>query len=598
MIPSIQDHGSHLAYAGFAALASLAIYVFMPSLPTFLSSGSEVESPASSEFSRNSRYIVGLYNKANDCFANSVLQALASSPILRQYLDDSRFRDQPLTVALKTIIQGILPFLHLSCLPDLWATVDLNNPIRYPRSISPWPFLHVLEVIYKSRITRSQHDAHELLHLILETITDEHDKKLRETAANEMALESGERAEDEKVERDVNFPHEFMPFEGTTVDTIRCLQCGNSPEPKSTNFIVLTLNVPQQSSATLEDCMSSLLSSEHISDYGCQACRLKELIGTVSQKTKLDEAGEEIVAGSSTSSKEIPDFVKDPLGYLHYLQNLDPNVDLHPQVEARLPKSVKSTIVRTTSLGHLPDMFICHLSRSIFYSTATRNSCRVSFPEKLTVYSSQNAKSKLSSLVLGNSAEEQSSEDGSKTYRLVAMVRHMGTHSAGHYECYRRKEMFKNYDLEAVAALNASSPLVADSCVGAEAATTTSRMSENLPTYAENSSATSKEDLLLGTKLGAISESENNSVGPSRDESPTRLPRWSRSYTATKKLYRQFTGGKSWWRISDDKVWECTTDEVLRQVQSVYLLVYERIPPTELKKRSSSRRRATAAQKL
>ncbi|KAK9336387.1 hypothetical protein LIPSTDRAFT_305714 [Lipomyces starkeyi NRRL Y-11557] len=580
MIPSIQDHGSHLAYAGFAALASLAIYVFMPSLPTFLSSGSEVESPASSEFSRNSRYIVGLYNKANDCFANSVLQALASSPILRQYLDDSRFRDQPLTVALKTIIQ------------------DLNNPIRYPRSISPWPFLHVLEVIYKSRITRSQHDAHELLHLILETITDEHDKKLRETAANEMALESGERAEDEKVERDVNFPHEFMPFEGTTVDTIRCLQCGNSPEPKSTNFIVLTLNVPQQSSATLEDCMSSLLSSEHISDYGCQACRLKELIGTVSQKTKLDEAGEEIVAGSSTSSKEIPDFVKDPLGYLHYLQNLDPNVDLHPQVEARLPKSVKSTIVRTTSLGHLPDMFICHLSRSIFYSTATRNSCRVSFPEKLTVYSSQNAKSKLSSLVLGNSAEEQSSEDGSKTYRLVAMVRHMGTHSAGHYECYRRKEMFKNYDLEAVAALNASSPLVADSCVGAEAATTTSRMSENLPTYAENSSATSKEDLLLGTKLGAISESENNSVGPSRDESPTRLPRWSRSYTATKKLYRQFTGGKSWWRISDDKVWECTTDEVLRQVQSVYLLVYERIPPTELKKRSSSRRRATAAQKL
>ncbi|KAK9430517.1 hypothetical protein V1505DRAFT_370999 [Lipomyces doorenjongii] len=583
MIPSLQDHSSHLAYAGFAALASLAIYVFMPSLPTFLSSGSEDESPASCEFSRNSRYIVGLYNKANDCFANSVLQALASSPILRRYLDDSRFRDQPLTVALKTIIQ------------------DLNSPIRYPRSISPWPFLHVLEVIYKSRITRSQHDAHELLHLILETITDEHDKKLREISLEEMDLDSGEKVEHDNVERDVNILHEFMPFEGTTVDTIRCLQCGNSPEPKSTNFIVLTLNVPQQSSATLEDCMSSLLSSEHISDYGCQSCRLKELVGTVSQvikKAKLDETGSGIVASSTISSKDIPDFVKDPVGYLHYLQNLDPNVDLHPQIEARLPKNVKSTIVRTTSLGHLPDMFTCHLSRSIFYSTATRNSCRVSFPEKLTVYSSQNAKLKLSSLVVGNSAEEQSSEDGSKTYRLVAMVRHMGTHSAGHYECYRRKEMFKDYNLETVAALTASSPRTADAYVGAEAATTISTTSEYLPTYAENSCATSKEDLLLSPKFGVISESESNSVGPSREESPSRLQLWSRNYTATKKLYRQFTGGKGWWRISDDKVWECTTDEVLRQTQSVYLLVYERIPPTALKKRSPSRRKATAAQKL
>ncbi|KAK9371285.1 hypothetical protein V1509DRAFT_558827 [Lipomyces kononenkoae] len=576
MVPSLQDHGNHLAYAGFAALASLAIYVFMPSLPTFLSSGSVDESPASARFSRNSRYVVGLYNKANDCFANSVLQALASSPILRQYLDDSRFQDQPLTVALKTIIQ------------------ELNSPIRYPRAISPWPFLHVLEVIYKSRITRSQHDAHELLHLILETITDEHDRKLREITAADASANNSDVTEDEKMDRSVAAPHEFMPFEGTTVDTIRCLQCGNSPEPKSTNFIVLTLNVPQKSSATLEDCISSLLSSEHINDYGCQSCRLRAVIDTVSQlvvKMKLDEADQRIGADSLTSSLNVvPEFDIDPLGYLQYLQNLDPNVDLNPKIEARLPKSVKSTIVRTTSFGHLPDLLTFHLSRSIFYSTATRNSCRVTFPEKLTVYSSQNVRSKFSSLVMGNAEDGQSVEGGSKTYRLVAMVRHMGTHSAGHYECYRRKEMFKSYGIEAIAALTENNPEAA--------ATGIFRMAEPVPRYDGNATSTRK-DISPSPVSGAMSESENSSAVPSRAESPSRLQQWPRNHHATtSKLYRQFTGGKSWWRISDDKVWECTTDEVLRQTQSAYLLLYERINPAKAMPRSSSRRRAAMAQKL
>ncbi|KAK9324221.1 hypothetical protein V1517DRAFT_306339 [Lipomyces orientalis] len=598
MIPSLHDHGSHLAYAGFAALASLAIYVFMPSLPAFLSAGSEDKSPGSSAFSRNSRYVVGLYNKANDCFANSVLQvgwfhfglaikiptsrqALASSPSLRQYLDDSRFQDQPLSAALKSIIR------------------DLNTPIRYARSVSPWPFLHVLEVIYNSRITRSQHDAHELLHLILETITDEHDRVLKEVLAAPKALDNDAELEEEKAESAVNGMREYMPFQGTTVDTIRCLQCGNSPKPKSTNFIVLTLNVPQKWSATLEDCMASLFSSEPISDYGCQSCRLKSLISTVSQvikKAKLDEPGSGTVTDSPTSSYEVPDFVQGPVGYLHYLQNLDPSADLHPEIEARLPKSIKSTIVRTTSLGHLPDMFTCHLSRSIFSSTATRNSCRISFPEELTVYSSQSAKSKFSSLSLGNATEAQSAYEGSKTYRLVAMVRHVGTHSAGHYECYRRKEMFKDYDQEGTAAaLAVSSPVTANAILTAEPAKMAS--SELLPTYGEKSLAMT-EDALLSPRSGSRPESGSNSLGPSRGESPSRLQRRALSRTATKKLYRQFTGGRSWWRISDEKVWECTTDEVLRQTQSAYLLVYERIPANELESRSSSRRRSASAQKL
>lgn len=52
--------------------------------------------------------------------------------------------------------------------------VLLNEPVLEPKALDPWAFLRIVERFYNSKISRSQHDAHEMLHLILETLEIEH----------------------------------------------------------------------------------------------------------------------------------------------------------------------------------------------------------------------------------------------------------------------------------------------------------------------------------------------------------------------------------------------------------------------------------------
>ncbi|KAK9459903.1 uncharacterized protein V1516DRAFT_665416 [Lipomyces oligophaga] len=527
MSSSTVDRKLYSYAAATIVIGSFALYVFMPSF--WGKSGSDYpEGSAGTGFSRNSRYVVGLRNEANDCFANSDLQALSSSPSLRAYLADPRFKDLLLTESLNRMIQ------------------ELNSPIVRPKAISPWPFLHVLESIFKARISRRQHDAHELLHLILQTIADEHEKKVKSMAGSidEPTSEAGSSI------------REYLPFEGSTTDVIRCLECGNLSPPRTTDFIVLTLNVPQRSSTTLEECLATLFRSEVISDYGCVQCRLRALAQIVAQRAYAPAEAIEcsikqpdsVQRRKSTAEEEPPDYREDPAGYISYLQRCDPNAELHPTIESQLPKQIKSKISRSTSLGVLPSMLILHLSRSIFSHTATRNSCRVKFPEFLTLTTQGSGPDAMKELIkqLNSSYESKETSIGSsssKTYRLASMIRHLGTHSAGHYECYRRKEMFKDYEAESKRDKAYEAILAADNV----------------------SSISSEAE--VGTDLKPDLDAQKLDAGAQEREA-ARLSR---------KLFRQFTGPKEWWRISDDKVWECTMEEVLKQTPYVYMLVYEEI---------------------
>lgn len=164
-----------VSYAAGASLAAAAlIYVFAPNFAV------DHEVTKSGKKS-----IIGLRNQANDCFINSVLQALAGLGELRVYLiretHRRRIEDPSVYASLvqpegKEIAQWKLQGLQEGLVTQgLKEMLDaLNERPIYRKSISPFPFVKVLEVAFKQRISRQQQDAQEFLQIVAERLKDEY----------------------------------------------------------------------------------------------------------------------------------------------------------------------------------------------------------------------------------------------------------------------------------------------------------------------------------------------------------------------------------------------------------------------------------------
>lgn len=150
---------SHLRRAGLLISVAVAAYIVLPSFRV------------STYKKRNT---TGLVNPGNDCYANSIIQALSALGNLEQWLADQN--KSPFVVSL----QNTLNELRLE-----FSGVD--------RSISVRPLLKAIESQLNARFTYGQHDAHEFLVHILDVL---------------------------EKDKDV-----LSPFAGTIVDQIRCLNC-------------------------------------------------------------------------------------------------------------------------------------------------------------------------------------------------------------------------------------------------------------------------------------------------------------------------------------------------------------------------------------
>ncbi len=71
---------------------------------------------------------------------------------------------------------------------------------------------------------------------------------------------------------------EGFPFEGKLESQIECLTCHFKPKPTISTFVTLTLHVPQTSSTTLNSCFDGLFKVEHIDDFKCDNCRLEHAL--------------------------------------------------------------------------------------------------------------------------------------------------------------------------------------------------------------------------------------------------------------------------------------------------------------------------------
>ena len=647
-----------LTIATYAAGASLAaitlVYVFGPTF--FLD-----DEAANSSRSTRKKGVVGLVNPANDCFINSVLQALAGLPELRIYLIREMHRrrlDGPdiykdLTAALEEQekhkerkqlpewkLLGLQQGLITAGLKDVLDALN-ERPI-YKKTISAQTFIRVVEQVFRTRISRTQQDAQEFLQIVAERLADEYaagrrvrqrakqlhangngtisvqndqskrdsaspqsagiehasehtgDVKLPSVADVEEALAStpavNGTAEFAAVEKEVNEDEDEQfgfPFEGRLESIVECSHCHFKPRPHSSSFVTLTLHLPQ-SNSTLNGCFDGMLKVEQIEGYTCDRCRLDHALQLNTKQ----------LSKTSLFADERASLEKDKTLLESALQS-DPE---NPPKDLRLPDlstAPKRRISRHMRISRFPRILSLHLSRSVWdsSSSSSKNSAKVSFPETLP---------------LGGLLDR-------KTYRLLGVVTHKGAHNSGHYESFRRQVLSPPYSTrasmgtEGVYSLR-NSPMPSPRVSAAPSprlegrnnrGSSTSGTSELLtpPTpssldYSPSQSSSSASfrsnsnldrrkqaqpptsvplDAIPTPGLPTPPLQQQPQASPGKEAAEPR-PKSQSSFSGAinrVKMGSRKKGPDRWWRISDDKIKESKTSDVLGMQREVYLLFYE-----------------------
>ncbi|KAL8850310.1 MAG: hypothetical protein Q9221_004725 [Calogaya cf. arnoldii] len=606
-----------LTYAASASLAAVAlVYLFSPNQ---LIDG---ETSTTSATDRK-KGIVGLVNPANDCFINSVLQSLAGLGDLRLFLIREVHRRTVNDVSIYTLllardekgndidISKLASLQSGAVTQGLKIMLDqLNERPIYRKTISAQAFIAVLEHAFGTRISRTQQDAQELLQILAERLAEEYEagKRARTRAEKRLSntkpegvippLEAnGEAPEDRAlnatvvasellvslsaVDETVSDTEDGFPLQGQMEARVECQHCHFVPKPVPTSFVMLNLMVPQKATTTLNECFDAHFKTEYIEDYKCDRCRLDHAIETLEEELTF------------AKSKEQKSTIQKKLKIVRTALEVDPEA---PPENARLPDmkhAPKRKVARHVSITRFPKVLVIHLSRSMFDpgSYSTKNTAKLSFPERLPIGGILNR----------------------KNYKLLGLITHKGTHNSGHYETFRRQHLYPPTSKPHVkrnagpysaaltpntshqASPQLSGNLLATSSVepdGQEGHTPDNRASfSTIPSPIAPTDSLSPFSTRPNSRSAAAEaafEKSPNVPSPHVPDQPTTIlspPNEPRPSTPNPSRYsasidlsrfrRKKKTSDRWWRISDEKIKECNTIDVMAMQKDVYLLFYE-----------------------
>lgn len=354
------------------------LYIFTPSLK------SENRNKISK---RPDKYTIGFTNKGVDCFANSIIQSLSALQELNDYFTD----------ILKYQLPDDAPKYPLPMHTSIMYTINiLQKTVYKSETISVWDsVLKMLENVRGLKISRYQHDAHELLNILLETLELEYNQYFSFI----------KKLEDDTKIKILNTIPKF-PFNLSTESKFKCLTCGSESKKRTNSLMMFELTVPQKNT-NLQNLIKDSL-ADMIDDYVCYICTIKQLCILPPTRLKLDDEQQKFL-----------DLMKSYLinGNLYINDDYCDDPIFLSILKTNGIEKIKSQVYRISEFVQIPKIIPIHLSRSIYQDMQSwRNSSSVDIPNTITIQNNQ--------------------------YKLKSIVRHKGVHSSGHYECFKRKPQF------------------------------------------------------------------------------------------------------------------------------------------------------------
>lgn len=343
-------------------------------------------------------------------------------------------------------------------------------------------------------------------------------------------------------------------------------------------------------STSLSSCFDGIFKTEYIDDFKCEMCRLVQTVANLEHEV------------SRSTSDSFKANALDSIAKLNEAIRTDPEQPPEGVDLGDIRYAPKRRIAKTTCMTIFPKILAIHLSRSIYGvgQMTQKNSAKVAFPERLP---------------LGGLADQ-------RRYKLLGMVTHRGGHNSGHYEAFRRQNVpphFPNQntfmqsevysktptplstpvmlakhadsptlstpDLLSPTSTTASSTLSLDSVpVQAPRSVPSPAAPEgNGPDRDRDTDTSSLRSVAASTKsaLSRLTSGRYDGGGGSRTASPKLRPQSqpqsqaAHSLTGSIKRTKRKQHLDRWWRVSDEKVREAKTGEVLSMQKEVYLLFYE-----------------------
>ncbi|CAF0896263.1 unnamed protein product [Brachionus calyciflorus] len=219
-------------------------------------------------------YPRGLINYKNECFINVILQSLASSNRVTQWLVDNKEKLTSSPTSLYDALSGVIAGINRIQLDNSSELDEYQSEFYAAQSIKRALNAH------NWHIQSEEHDCHELFHLIMDVLDEEQ-------LENKKSLKSLNYFSNLKENSRLTTKN---PFHGYLACQFQCLDCNYKYPLKLESFYSLSLTLPQlrdqlflNGTVTLYECLNNFFKPELLVEMKCENC---QKLGNLPQNKK------------------------------------------------------------------------------------------------------------------------------------------------------------------------------------------------------------------------------------------------------------------------------------------------------------------------